>query len=189
MVMEHGFSQYTSLPAFADITESSVCQRSPVAINRASISLRAHNSCWSAYIMQSWLPYFWSTMVLMASRRSLRTSQTAVNCTSAWLRKLRRSLVPRLPMPRPPTLTRSLGATAPSRPSAAAGTISGAASAPVPSAVLSASRLDRPFPFVAIDALLPVRHHYIGLRPELHQIRVHQAVEVKRRHEAPRRGQ
>src|ERR1019366_1317090 len=63
-------------------------------------------------------------------------------------------------MPSPPTVTRSLGATAPSRPNAAAGTISGAAaSAPVPSAVLSASRLDRPFPFVAIDALLPVRHH------------------------------
>ena len=62
-----------------------------------------------------------------------------------------KSLAPRLPIPSPPTVTRSLGATAPPRPNADAGTISGAAAiAPVPSAALSASRLDRPFPFVAI---------------------------------------
>src|SRR5260370_31163927 len=112
-------------------------------------------------------------MVLMASRRSLRTSQTATNCTSDRLRKLRRSLVPRLPMPRPPTVTRSLGATAPPRPSADAGTISGdAASAPVPSAVRSASRLESPFPFVTIEALLPVRNHYIRLRSQIQDKRV-----------------
>ena len=59
----------------------------------------------------------------LTRRRAARpsTSQMATNCTSGSGRKQPRSYVPRLPIPIPPITMRSLGATVPSRPNAAAG--------------------------------------------------------------------
>src|SRR5438046_871257 len=82
-------------------------------------------------------------------RRCSLTSQTAANCTSFCSRKQPRSYVPRFPMPIPPTMTRSLGATVPSRPSAELGMIVGAAIA-APSLRYERSRLGLPHPDGAV---------------------------------------
>ena len=59
------------------------CQRSPVAMSSASMSVRvARNSRMSRYIAQSLLPYLASTMRLTASRWDFLASQMATNCTS-----------------------------------------------------------------------------------------------------------
>ena len=55
-VIADGFSQYTSLPARIASTDAGACQRSPVAMWTASMSLRASISRMSMYILQSLLP-------------------------------------------------------------------------------------------------------------------------------------
>src|SRR5271166_161782 len=109
---------------------ASACHRSPVAMSRASMSERvARNSHMSAYILQSLLPYFLSTRFLTCSRRTFRTSQMATNWTSFSGSIQPRSHSPRAPVPMAPSTIRSLGATAPPRPSADAGTMVGASTA------------------------------------------------------------
>ena len=56
MVNVKGFSQYTSLPAFAAKAERTACHRSPVQIRIASISARSRISLWWRVVMQSVLP-------------------------------------------------------------------------------------------------------------------------------------
>ena len=92
------------------MTDSGVCQRSPVAISTASISWRANNSYWSAYMAQSWLPYFLSTVALDGLAPLVAHIADGHELHVGRLRKLFRSRAPRLPMPSPPTVTRSLGA-------------------------------------------------------------------------------
>ena len=89
----------------------------------------ARNSRMSAYILQSLLPYFLSTSFLTCSRRTFRTSQMATNWTSFSGSIQPRSNSPRAPIPMAPSTIRSLGATAPPRPSADAGTMVGASTA------------------------------------------------------------
>ena len=63
--------------------EAVACQRSPVAMSSASMSVRvARNSRMSRYIAQSLLPYLLSTSRLTASRWDFLASQMATNCTS-----------------------------------------------------------------------------------------------------------
>src|ERR1035438_7169077 len=131
MVMEEGFSEYTSLPARMAMTAAVACQRSPVAISSASMSVRvARNSRMSRYIAQSLFPYLVSTIRLTDSRWACLASQIATNCTSFSGSIQCKSPVPRLPTPMPPRTIRSLGGTAPFRPSADAGMMQGAAIAP-----------------------------------------------------------
>ena len=80
MVIEEGFSQYTSLPARIARMEAKACQRSPVAINTASSSVRsARNSRMSRDMAQSEFPYLASASALTASRRLRLMSQMARN--------------------------------------------------------------------------------------------------------------
>ena len=117
------------------MTAAVACQRSPVAMSSASMSVRvARNSRMSRYIAQSLLPYLVSTIRLTASRWAFLASQMATNCTSFSGSIQFRSPVPRLPTPMPPRMMRSLGGTAPLRPSAEAGMRQGAAIAPVAAA-------------------------------------------------------
>jgi hypothetical protein len=64
---------------------------------------------------------------LTASRLAFWASQIATNWTSGSGSIQRRSCWPRLRMPIPPTIMRSLGGTAPLRPNTEAGTIYGTA--------------------------------------------------------------
>src|SRR5271165_2362656 len=130
------------------------CQRSPVAMSKASISERvARNSRMSAYILQSLLPYLLSTRFLTCSRRTLRTSQMATNWTSFSGNIQPRSNSPREPMPMAPSTIRSLGATAPPRPSADAGTMVGASTA-APAAVAVCRHSRRVILVVDVDFLV-----------------------------------
>jgi len=118
--------------------DARACHRSPVAMSTASMSVRwARNSRISGYTAQSELPYRWSTVCLTFSREARWASQMATNCTSFSGSIHRRSLMPRPRRPIPPATMRSLGSTAPSRPSADVGMTAGAASAaPATAAVL-----------------------------------------------------
>src|ERR1035437_8050715 len=117
------------------MTDARACQRSPVAMSSASMSVRwARNSRMSRYIAQSLFPYLVSTMRLTASRWDFLASQIATNCTSRSGSIHRKSSEPRLPTPMPPSTMRSLGGTAPFRPNAEAGMMQGTATALVASA-------------------------------------------------------